>query len=242
MPPIATHNVLIVGHSHVGCIHRAIKRFDVKNVAVVALHALKREKDFSSKDIESSVREASPFKAPSSICLCLGGNRHNALGIVENPTPFAVGAAESGSAPEDATERHFIPHHVMMDYFRAALPKAMFEKVFNSFPNAKRYCLNVPPPVADWNHIQENPGKFGEWLHLGPTPEQLRRQLYNIQSHVYEEIAAASGARFIDVPQEAVTEKGFLAREFWGNDPTHGNVDYGHLMLRKILDFVGEQQ
>ena len=72
-------------------------------------------------------------------------------------------------------------------------------------------------------------------LHLGPGPKELKLQLYNIQSKVLEELATEVNATFIGTTADVLDDEGFLAPDFYNDDPTHGNSAYGAIVLERIL-------
>ena len=175
---------------------------------------------------------------PQAVCLCLGGNFHNVIGLLENPKPFAVGAGGFGVIP-DTGARTLIPNALMRALFLQKAQPELTSQLFAIFPNALRLMLNAPPPVADFEHIRKNPGAFAERIDQGPAPAELRLHLYHLQSDVYREIALEQRAKFIEPPGHLFDETGFLAPQFVNDDPTHGNAEYGGEMLTEIQAAMG---
>jgi len=230
-------NIVLVGHSHVSCIAAAERACNSQEIHVVELGKLNYRGKTLAQIMDLIVADC-PTTRPIAIGVCLGGNEHNLLGIVENPQPFAVGDATNGTAPRNGENRHFIPHNLLKDHLKDRTDFVLMRAIFAAFGRAKPFCLNPPPPINDWKHIQANPGKFAEKLHLGPTPDSLKMRLFDIQSEVFEDFAKSEGAAFIRPGRNLLNAKGFLAQMCYDKDPTHGNVEYGKAMAQSIKSFA----
>lgn len=233
-------NLLIVGNSHVQCLSSAAHHSAQRNVEVVNLSQIPHQRTASPDEIASQVVDMVKEKRPDAICLCIAGNEHNILGLIEDPLPISIGDAAEGAVPRGLNGRWFIPRAVAVDSFRKwldFLPKRC-KALYESFPEARRLYMMPPPPISDWSHILENPGVFADKIHLGPAPDELRICLYGIQIEVLGEAAGMCGAEIVSVDPVAVDGSGFLKRDFYGADPTHGNALYGNLMLTRILSKV----
>ncbi|WP_232520799.1 hypothetical protein [Rhodobacter sp. CZR27] len=238
----AGKSVLVIGHSHVGCLAAAARTFNSDKLEVISVANVvgkRGREELPEPEIVRAVVNHARLSKPDALCLCIRGNQHNILGITENPTPFSIGEAEFGSAPREGSRRHFIPYQLMKAHFRNIISRDMIHELYNSFPDAARYYLNAPPPVSDWDYIQANPSSFSEELRFGPSPHELKLQLYRCQTEVLRECAEAEGARFIDIPPQLCDRDGFLARHCYGPDPTHANTVYGEIVLKTLLDVVG---
>lgn len=260
---MSQRSILFVGHSHTDCIAAAAKQIGAENVAVVSLtrhefteglrlrrekqkarEQLKRDKNSLARSRRQLEKEAvqrtamwisgvSPMAEPDVICLCLEGNRHNVLGLVENPSPFSIGHEEAGCVPPMGGERHFIPYRVLWDIYDTPRLRALTPNIFSLFPTAKRICLSPPPPVGDWKRI-----RLGPWMNAlkdrDPTPKELKLHLYRVQCEVLRDMAEKVGASFIE-PDESLLDDGFLSIDYCA-DVTHGNVAYGEVMLKRVMD------
>lgn len=218
--------LLIIGHSHVGCLRSAIlARPDIKNIHVI---------NINSKTEEILQKQVEIFK-PDAVCVCLRGNQHNVLGLLENPVPFSIGEKSKGSTPPYSEERVFIPFALMEEYFDHQLQKSLLHSIYESAPDAIRMYLNPPPPISDFSHIQKYPGLFFDKLELGPAPKELKIELYKIQTQVLRKLAEKENANFVDVDPVLLDPEGFLDSRYFDEDPTHGNAEYGKVMLEKIV-------
>lgn len=217
------------------CIEAAIQvRPDMENVRTINLRSV-TEPGMKVADVVGKVVEFAEGFEPQAVCLTIGGNLHNMLGIIENPIPFSVGAAEKGSVPEGVNDRLFIPSAVMDDVFKTQFDSRRMAELYRAFPGALRLYLNSPPPIPDFDHIRKYPGIFRDKIFMGPAPNDLRMKLYQMQSKAIRALTDAQGAIFVDPAPELLDAGGFLRSDYFNTDPTHGNIAYGQVMLDELL-------
>lgn len=115
------------------------------------------------------------------------------------------------------------------------------DAVIKKFLTAKIILICPPPPIANMDFLRENPGIFDDKIKSnGFVPAEIRENLFEITQQVYASIALEKGVAFLPPPHQAF-DNGFLSKEFYGNDPTHGNIEYGRLVLKDIYEMAGEQ-
>ena len=227
--------MLLIGHSHVNCILAGARQNGVGDrVKVINL----RRVDIDTLSPET-VRELLAGFEPEAVCLCLAGNFHNIVGLLENPRPFSIGSPGSGAVPDIGSDRQMIPRALMRALFLQKAQPELTAKLFAICPDVERLMLNPPPPVADFEHIRNHPGGFADRIEQGPAPEELRLLLYELQTEVYRNLARENGAAFVVPPRRLQTASGFLARTYVNDDPTHGNASYGIEMLSEIWNAMG---
>lgn len=227
-------SVLVAGHSHIGCLGRAYAERDFE--AETKFINLRKFNDHENDTVGSAIKDELGAFVPDVICLNVGGNLHNFLGIFEHPVPFSVGHSASGALPTDVPERAFIPHALLAEFFHQDIRRDVVASIYDAFPKAKRLFMNTPPPISDFDHIRKYPGVFHDKIHLGPPPTDLKMYLYEIQSGSFRDLAREFDAEFVEVDNSLKTKDGFLAPEYFQEDPTHGNIDYGAVMLSRVLD------
>ena len=227
--------LLLIGHSHVNCILAGAReqgvggRLKVINLRRVDIDPLGADK----------VSEMLAGFEPEAVCLCLAGNFHNVVGLLENPRPFSIGMPGLGAVPAVGADRQMIPQALMRDLFLQKAQPEVTARLFAIFPNAERLMLNPPPPVADFDHIRSHPGVFADRINRGPAPAELRLSLYGLQTDVYRSLAEENGAAFVETPKRLRDATGFLAKAYVNDDPTHGNAAYGSGMLSEIWSAIG---
>ena len=227
--------VLIVGHSHISCVARAVPAELRDRVETINLHESKAFLDERSGAVDKSGLKT---PKPSALCLCLAGNYHNQIGLLEHPQKFGFGLA-SGALP-DMASRRVIPYAVIKDQFEIHYRRFghLIRYLHAAFPKATPIHLNPPPPINDWDHIKQRPGIFRKMLPLGLLPAAMRLELYEMQTEIHRDFARTHDATFITTPDQARDADGFLASGFKG-DATHGSTAYGRLMLEQINSLVG---
>ena len=234
--------LLVIGNSHIECLQSAIKKNpDIKHSQVFNLSQIVKNGSTIKQIVLEIVENVRDFN-PDSVCVCLSGNEHNILGVLENPIPFSVGEKSKGSTSPSSKERHFIPYALMEDYFDSQLQKPLLSLIYQSFPDTVRLYLNPPPPISDFSHIQKYPGVFRDKLELGSAPNDLKMQLYRIQSSALRKMAEKENAIFVDVEPGLLDSEGFLNSDYFNQDPTHGNAAYGKVMLERLITFAASAQ
>ncbi|NHN37603.1 hypothetical protein G8764_09890 [Pseudomaricurvus alcaniphilus] len=230
---------LVVGHSHVNCIQKAVNLSSSKDFEVLNIRQLQKAKVLNKSSDGLVDRTLLRNPSPDVICISLSGNEHNILGLVEDPNPFSVGDFDLGSVPHDSS-RWLIPRNIMLEVFTDKLTIFFNQakSLCNSFPDAKKMYLNPPPPISDWMHITRHPKFFKEVIGRGPAPDDLKLELYKIQTDVLKSFASDLGAHFVDAPPAAIDDRGFLRSEFYNDDPTHGNIEYGKLVVKLIEEIL----
>ncbi|MGP3696078.1 hypothetical protein [Rhodobacter sp. NSM] len=227
--------ILIVGHSHIGCLSAAARNAGTDTFEIVNLGKAGKGKDPSVREVLETIdRRRGVETQPHAVCVCINGNQHNILGIVENPRPFRVGQITAGATPAQDESRWFIPFALIKDNFEASFSREVILAIYERFPTARRFYLNPPPPISDWEFIKAHPSKFEGKLGDQPVPLDLRMQLYLAQTAAIKSIAHDCDAQFIELGDEVKDGNGFLKRRYYGSDPTHANAEYGALMLDRI--------
>lgn len=222
--------ILLIGHSHVNCVQVAARaQAPTPWLKVVNLRRLE-----NSEPIAEAVLNTCGTFEPDFVCLCLGGNFHNVVGLLEHPQPFNFGSPMLQDAPSEDQARHLVPRALMRALFLQKAHPELMDILFGCFSRAKRLVMNAPPPVADFAHIKNNPGVFAERIDQGPAPAELRLKLFDLQTEVFAELACDHGATFVTAPSHAKTANGFLSQRYANDDPTHGNAAYGAEMLNLL--------
>lgn len=220
----AKPGLLIVGHSHVECLGRAVGPQD-SGVHVISLSTdRKRLLPTGRKLFVSDLALGKPTR----LCLCLGGNAHSKLGLFNHPTPFTLDQSEDGKV--------LIPNAVIRETMMTDLRQAFaLARILRAqFADSPCVFLVPPPPIGDPKHIHTYPGIFRAQIPLGISPPALRRALYRLQCGLYADLAAETGDPLLMAPDHVLDGNGFLTSEYAHRDPTHGNTDYGRVMLDLI--------
>jgi hypothetical protein len=164
----------------------------------------------------------------------IGGIRHVRLGLRQMEDADAVRfdfvLAEAPHLPlEPGTE--IIPYDGVHE-----LVRRMFKKRFSLITRIAHVApgrlvqFAPPPPVTDkWlQRVLAKRNAQGKQL----PNRVLRWKIWRLGVAVFRQHAEACGVRFIDCPPEALDDDGFMRDELVRN-LTHGNVEFGRLLLRQ---------
>lgn len=178
------------------------------------------------------------------VCM-LGGNDHNAIGLIEHPQRFDFAEPGGDTAPDTAPDtgpgpdREPIPYDVMRAVLeqRIAPYRRWMAHLAPVFAGRKLHLCS-PPPIASVAHIRSFPGSFKGTLRRGVTPAPIRARLHRLNSDIYRTACAELGIAFLPPPAAARDAAGFLKQTYWNRDPTHGNSHYGRLLLQQIEEHL----
>lgn len=214
--------VLVLGSSHVVAVDSALRE---KPDAAFTVHNLNSQTPELIRDPTARSALAAQFAPIDALCLCLGGNLHNILSLLNDPQPFHLAPAEFHG--------QLVPKDMMAEHIAAKLANlaTLARDLMQVLPAQKTFILNPPPPGGDAAHIRKHPGVFAAKIESGVSPDALRLQTYRLQTQIYQDHAREIGGVFLPNPAAAVDSRGFLAEDFWAADPTHANAAYGHLIL-----------
>ena len=182
--------------------------------------------------LERRMRHVANRQKPDALLLACMGNEFNARIMLQHPDPFDFDYPASGF---DVIEgRTMIPLSLMRDQLRTLAEQnaLQFWRFFTEFVEVPIFVQPPPPPIGDEAHIRSFPGAFRDRIDsYGITPLSIRAKMWRLYCDVLREtVAEHDGTTFVEIPDVAF-EDGGLAKQFWQQDPTHGNRAYGRMML-----------
>jgi hypothetical protein len=231
----SSKKVLVVGHSHVHALKMGWSTLSSESADDVSFFNIKElaqpipdqgvphgswpsggGKYINPEDVTKNF-SAMAADAPALIFL-VQGNEHHALGLVDTAIDISTVSAELRN--------------------RAARTVGVWLDLL--WPNVTEHdhaiMILPPPPLESDDKILLRPGTFREaFIEHGIRKSSERLQLWHIQCEVMESEAQKRGIRLVPLPESIFSQSGFLAPEFSGNDPIHGNQVYGHLVLKHAL-------
>lgn len=223
--------ILVIGNSHTTAIAAALERtpdsrFEVVNLASY-FEPVNRRNKLVPLDITSLFQ-------PERIFCTFGGSEHSVMGLLEAPDRFDFRWPSDDSVEPGRT---LIPYGLV----RSTLTQAMQTGLNNLREIRRLYdCpithLCTPPPFRAIGKKQVLPRVFQENLHLGVSPASIRRKLHVLHSDIAREACTVEGVRFMEVAPECHDADGYLLEQYWSKDPTHGNAEYGALMIQHMLE------
>lgn len=221
--------LVFFGDSHAHALLRALTKYGGKEeIAAIDIRRIEGQAS-NPKDIPASL--AIDYPADAVFC-CLGGTEHNLLGLIESPEPF-----DFLLHPDDTIKpgRKPVPHGLvksaLLSRMRTAL--ARMSEVRAQY-NCPFTCVAPPPPFAEIDDKANLPRAFIPHLEKGIAPASLRRKLYELQITLMKAHCRSESIAFMPAPRKARDSDGYLLRQCWDSDPTHGNARYGAAVIRQM--------
>ncbi len=220
---------LILGESHSVVLARAIE--STANNLFVSI-------DVRQGSGESKINiDLFDFYKPGKLILSFGGTEHNIIGLFEAEPKFDFLWPPFDDFDMDRT---LIPAAAVEEMIglrlRGGLKRALRVRELFDCP---AYVLAPPPPFLAIDARAVLPKAFLPLLEAGIAPASIRRKLYAVQCAMMKALYAEHGITFIEVPREASDKDGFLLRQYWSSDPTHGNRRYGRMLIQHLSSELG---
>jgi hypothetical protein len=174
---------------------------------------------------------------------CVGGNRHNVVGLMQHSRPFDFVLVE---APDLPLQNGFevVPVALLESLLRELARK---EVLMLSALKALDPCvihLESPPPVKDSGFILANAGVY---FHergiegIGVTSHWVRYKLWRLYSGIMKAVCGELGVTFVENPEGIVDPEGFLL-PCAIQDATHANAWYAEKVISGIESRYRDRQ
>lgn len=223
--------ILLLGESHANAIARAVDADALTDIVAIDV----RNKEAGIKVDDSSF----VHYRPDHLILAFGGTEHNVLGLIESEPkfdfvypPYLDFADGRALIPSTAIEA------LLKERIAPAVERAMFARSCFASIGSTVHALAPPPPFLSMDQRVKLPKLFKPLLEAGITPANIRRKLYAVACKVIGESYASHGIKIIPAPTEALDDQGHLHRHLWDRDPTHGNDDYGRLVIGQLRKYI----
>jgi len=247
--PQTAASVLLVGVSHVTALknaqaarvagHAAI--FDLPTFELVPKYlpivAHVEGRQALMPDIEPDLRGAVEASPPACVIGAFWGDQHFFMSTANLPRRLDFVLPAEPDLPLDPGAE-IVPYDLICDYVRyhCVHVQLLIEATLR-VTRAPLYLLPAPPPVADFAAIPGGSSSKhidGLVAQHGVAPAWLRYKFWRLVSDVYNQMAAAAGAKALPTPPESQAPDGFRRAEYDSTDWIHGNARYGELVLRQI--------
>ena len=229
----STRPILVIGTSHTTAIAAALTEHDREKIDVVNIGTFFGPMKGRGKVLDPKL---SGMFAPQRIFCSFGGSEHNVLGLMETPAPFDF---HSDASAQLGADRSAVPRAVIRRTLLWRMEKwlALASETKSMFGVPVTHICS-PPPFLAIDETTRLPSDFVANISMGVAPADLRRKLHELHTEIAREHMKAAGIDFLPFPPEAVDEEGYLKHSLWSRDPTHGNADYGKLVLRQIQEML----
>ncbi|MFS2004296.1 hypothetical protein ACEN9F_11795 [Duganella sp. CT11-25] len=224
--------ILCIGHSHMN----ALRGVGSPDNDLDFLYCMEEQADGSVRyraPGEFAEVDGGPY---ARVCLFIRASRHIVLGLVNHPGgPFDFHLPEQPQLPlvADATLypygllKAILQRHMRQDFADLAVFHAQFRQ--------RPLYVIEPPAPSPRDHVLRHPAGFAQAIaQHGLAPDRLRYKFWRLHTQLLREYCARSGMRFVPVPPQSVDQDGMLRQQFCRDDPTHGNLLYGKLMIQQL--------
>lgn len=240
--------ILGIGHSHISAIWEAAKYRSRSDVSLEILN-LRKFEPLRKSEVYSIKGEVEEFikKGAELIFSTIGGNTHNVLGLLKHPQPFDFVLPGREELPFEKNAKlisfDILKERVELQASHKLAILSMVKAVIgNQIPI---YHVESPPPIENSEYIiSKLDGCFRQTLKQRGidnieknviASSVLRYKLWRLHSQIFQEHCCEEGISFINVPAEAMSNEGFLLKEFWSHsDVTHANQLYGECILKQL--------
>ncbi len=234
--------VLLIGDSHIYAIQAALaKKAKVPpgfSFEALRVGSHKNTKVKGDVTIDGAIEKVKSLSANDVFVTLLRGNEFNSVGLIQHPRPFDVMMpGETANQMQHGAE--IIPVQTLRAFFTTSLVSGygkLLLKLKGSCA-AQMACLTSPAPKEDAEHIKRGAETYFRDLgisEIGVTPAPVRLKLWTLQQQALEAFCGANNIAYLDNPADARDEAGFLKRKYYAGDATHGNKEYGSLVLWQI--------
>ncbi|AKS47844.1 hypothetical protein SAMN05444287_3337 [Octadecabacter temperatus] len=242
-------NILLIGHSHAGCIARAYRQSEIDGsdldfeMSQARLNYKTFQPNFEMTngvrnvhpDLVKRLRHLPKARDADVILTSMMGNEYNQLALMSHPEPYDFEMPDSDFGVLEGVQK--LPYEIIRATMASLADEnaLMLVRQLASTTDLPILVLPPPPPIADPDHIRKFPGAFGKRLKkYEVAPISFRIKMWTLYCHVLRQAAAdIENVRFIELPAR-VFKDGALAPQYWSEDPTHGNEVYGAALLEEI--------
>ena len=224
--------IVFFGDSHAHALIRAQAKLGGQGDLTVV--DIRRIGDSKTNDKTIPINLAQTYPADRVFC-SLGGTEYNLLGLIESEEPF-----DFLLTPDDSvlSERTPLSHGLVRSALAARLRSALGRMAeVRAQYDCPFICVAPPPPFFRIDDVESLPRAFLPHIAKGIAPASVRRKLYAVQMQLLEAHCRDEDIAFLPAPPAVQDDAGFLLRNCWRDDPTHGNAQYGAAVIEQMRDF-----
>lgn len=234
--------ILILGDSHIHAIKDALREakpetdgFDVTALRIISKSGL------GDITFDEGLAMCAQLTGSDFLATAFRGNQYNTIGLIQHARPFDVMLTETAPMVEGALE--VIPLNLFRQFFYDTL-KGGYGRLLlkvKETTKAPMACLAPPAPKEDGQLIKRKAETFfrnAGIAEFGVSPAQLRLKLWTLQDEALARYCAENSMIHLGNPSPARDENGYLRREYYFNDGTHGNSQYGALVIEQLVNFA----
>lgn len=172
------------------------------------------------------------------VCALVAGTAHLVVGTLVHPRAFdfVLPSEPELELKADAEVLPSLAVRRILEKISAPFIAQLAEMA--SLCDGPFFHFEPPPPTFDSRAIEKHvpwtwfPGMLHE-----VAPPIFRYKLWRLHSEIVAAACLRLGVQFVPAPATSKDERGFLHDRFF-EDGTHGNLDYGKLMVKQIEERI----
>lgn len=230
--------ILIFGDSHSHAIAQAVDSRGDPTIRVIRRareEALDPRREIMS--FENFLSEIARCRPQDLVVSVLSGNFHLMVSTLEHARSFDM--LDYGQDAADNKASEYIPRRAMESYFEQSIARKESDRLrlMKAATTARLAHLSSPPPKYDNDHIARHHAKnLGSKKNdYGIASPDKRLRFFLLHQRIAEAHCDALGVDYLRPPPQAVNPKGFLRKKYWRSDASHGNRDYGALVVDQLV-------
>lgn len=179
------------------------------------------------------------------------GNQHTARFLLAHDpdVDFLLPGADFGAPDKGAV---IVPTTLVADTFKPGMEalRTLLKRLRDV--GAEPFLIGTPPPRGDEDYLKALFDARDKWFvsfsnlvgvdidSVKLVPVRRRYKAWVLLQRMMQEIADEHSILFIPSPEQAADQNGYLKPEF-AVDTTHGNSEYGKIVLDNVLEALSEQ-
>ena len=231
--------VLIAGNSHVAALRRGVALLSPPDAGRIETLWVRGSDDAKHGEVsvEDAIERIRRLAPTDRLVVSWNGTLHNVAGLLNAPERFTFARAERN--PRSVEDGATIIPEGLVGAFAASMVRedGVPLRLAREAPCPVAHLM-APPPKRDVEAKARARGNYrGVAIdEVGFAAPRRRLAFWHIEREAIARRFAELGVGSVDIPETVFDASGYLDPRFHANDITHGNADYGALLLRAMLD------
>lgn len=234
--------VLIAGHSHTFALYLALMRDPkLQNIFAIVTHADFTNSIPQNNEYWNFVADLARFQES---VISWNGNQHNIHFLVDGNFEFnTIGLIQNNKFPMVSISR-------VKELFRPTFYELGL--ILSRFADRSKLSVIGTPAPKSKNFIDERLSQDDFFVQLGETmgvnkqqiratEDSLRVFMWELTQNLTEETAKEFGSRFIPTPVSSYNQHKVLNANYYTDDLTHANEEFGKLVFNELINIYGLQ-
>ena len=101
-----------------------------------------------------------------------------------------------------------------------------------------------PPPKENIDYIKSKTSNYrGSVIdEINLNRSDIRLSLWQLEMEALKKFLCNMGVKLLKPPNQSLSEHGYLKEEYYANDATHANAQYGLLVLNQLTDMLKDNE